>query len=71
MIIDHTAGPHAATCGEPEAGLLVPVDATRLLRSIVIAPDAPPWFEKLVRQSALRYGIRAPVRRSKLAADPI
>jgi hypothetical protein len=71
VIIDHTAGPHAATCGEPEAGLLVPVDATRLLRSIVIAPDAPPWFEKLVRQSALRYGIRAPVRRSKLAADPI
>jgi hypothetical protein len=71
VIIDHTAGAHAATCGEPEAGLLVWVDATRLLRSIVIAPDAPPWFEKLVRQSALRYGFRAPVRRSKLAADPI
>lgn len=71
VIIDHTAVPHAATCGEAEAGLLVPVDAARLLRSIVIAPDAPPWFEKLVRQSALRYGVRAPVRRSKLATDPI
>jgi hypothetical protein len=41
------------------------------VRSIVIAPDAPPWFEKLVRQSALRYGVQAPVRRSKLATDPI
>ena len=71
VIIDHTAVPHAATCGEAEAGLLVPVDAARLLRSIVIAPDAPPWFEKLVRQSALRYGVKAPVRRSKLATDPI
>lgn len=50
---------------------MVRIDATRLLRSIVIAPDAPPWFEKLVRQSALRYGIKAPVRRSKLATDPI
>jgi hypothetical protein len=54
-----------------QTGLVVPIDARGLLRSIVIAPDAPPWFEKLVRQSALRYGIKAPVRRSKLATDPI
>ena len=25
--------------------VVVPIDASRLLRSIVIAPDAPPWFE--------------------------
>jgi hypothetical protein len=37
----------------------------------VIAPDAPRWFERLVRQSALRYGIKAPVRRSRVATDPI
>jgi hypothetical protein len=55
----------------PLAGIVVPIDMARLLRSIVIAPDAPPWFEKLVRQSAQRYGITAPVRRSKLATDPI
>jgi len=70
VIIDRTALAHD-TCIEHEAGIVIPVDATRLLRSIVIAPDAPPWFEKLVRQSALRYGIAAPVRRSRLAADPI
>lgn len=53
------------------SGIVVPIDPSRLLRSIVIAPDAPPWFEQLVRQSARFYGIRAPVRRSKLATDPI
>jgi hypothetical protein len=69
VIIDRTGGgpiPEASHCG-----IVVPIDASSLLRSIVIAPDAPPWFEKLVRQSALRYGIKAPVRRSKLATDPI
>jgi hypothetical protein len=54
-----------------EPGILVLIDAVTPVRSIVIAPDAPPWFEKLVRQSAPRYGIEAPVRRSKLATDPI
>jgi len=69
VIIDRTrAGSGVDPC---QPGILVPIDAGRLLRSIVIAPDAPPWFEKLVRQSAQRYGIRAAVRRSKLATDPI
>jgi len=69
VIIDRTGARHHG--GEQDAGIVIRVDAARLLRSIVIAPDAPPWFEKLVRQSALRYGIKAPVRRSKLATDPI
>jgi hypothetical protein len=75
VIIDRTGqgpaqGP-APRMEQDSAGILLPVDANALLRSIVIAPDAPPWFEKLVRQSALRYGIKTPVRRSKLATDPI
>jgi hypothetical protein len=37
----------------------------------VIAPHAPPWFESPVRQSAQRYGVRVPVRRFRLATDPI
>jgi hypothetical protein len=67
VIIDRTG--HAPAPAAP--GIVVPVAADRLLRSIVIAPDAPPWFEQLVRQSARRYGIRVPVRRSRLATDPI
>lgn len=72
VLIDRTAGVgHQSGTELAETGITLPVDSARLLRSIVIAPDAPPWFEKLVRQSALRYGIVAPVRRSKLALDPI
>jgi hypothetical protein len=69
VIIDRTRD--APPPDLPQPGIVVPVDAGRLLRSIVIAPDAPPWFENLVRQSALRYGIRVAVRRSRLATDPI
>jgi hypothetical protein len=69
VIIDRTRGPAGPDLRQP--GIVVPIDADRLLRSIVISPDAPPWFENLVRQSAQRYGIRVPVRRSKLATDPI
>jgi hypothetical protein len=69
VIIDRTGHDHMPEIAH--TGLVVPIAAARLIRSIVIAPDAPPWFEKLVRQSALRYGVRAPVRRSKLATDPI
>jgi hypothetical protein len=69
VIIDRTCDP--APPGLRQPGIVVPIDAGRLLRSIVIAPDAPPWFENHVRQSAQRYGIRAPVRRSRLATDPI
>lgn len=69
VIIDRTRDAPPPDLGQP--GIVVPIDAGRLLRSIVIAPDAPPWFESLVRQSARRYGIRVPVRRSRLATDPI
>jgi hypothetical protein len=69
VIIDRTG--HALAPALLQTGILVPIDAAALVRSIVIAPDAPPWVEKLVRQSALRYGIEAPVRRSKPATDPI
>lgn len=55
----------------PEPGMAIAVAPSTLLRSIVIAPEAPGWFESLVRQSAERYDIAAPVRRSKLANDPI
>jgi hypothetical protein len=70
VIIDRTGQKHAGVeLAQP--GIVIPIDACKLLRSIVIAPDAPPWFEALVRQSASRYGVKAPVRRSKLATDPI
>ena len=55
----------------PAGGMPIKVDAAALLRSIVIAPEAPAWFEQLIRKTVIRYGLSAPVRRSKLAGDPI
>lgn len=55
----------------PEAGMSVKVNQAELLRSIVVAPEAPDWFETLVRVASIRHGIVAPVRRSKLAIDPV
>ncbi|MFM0640035.1 hypothetical protein PQQ63_25405 [Paraburkholderia metrosideri] len=55
----------------PAGGMSIKVDHNSLLRSIVIAPEAPAWFDQLVRRTAARYGLSAPVRRSKLAAAPI
>lgn len=55
----------------PDGGMAVKVNPQTLLRSIVIAPEAPTWFETLVHEISERYGITAPVRRSKLATDPV
>lgn len=55
----------------PEAGMPVRIDRASLLRSVVIAPEAPAWFEKLIRGSASRYGLSAPIHNSKLTGDPI
>lgn len=54
-----------------EKGMSIRVNHKTLLRSVVVAPESPPWFESLIRKVADRYGITAPVRRSKLASDPV
>lgn len=56
---------------DKETGVLIKVRLERILRSIVVSPSAQPWFIDLVRDVSRRYGITAPVRRSKLAIDPI
>lgn len=52
-------------------GIAVKVKPSTLLRSIVIAPEAPAWFNDLVRKAVKRYNLAAAVRNSKLAGDPI
>ncbi|WP_347249946.1 hypothetical protein, partial [Zoogloea sp.] len=69
VLIDRFAGGFEAAM--PEGGMAVKVNQATLLRSIVIAPEAPVWFETLVREASERYEILAPVRRSKLAFDPV
>jgi hypothetical protein len=54
-----------------ESGMPIKVSLCKLLRSIVVAPEAAPWFLELVRGVTQKYGVKAPVRRSKLASAPL
>ncbi|WP_444984597.1 hypothetical protein [Halomonas mongoliensis] len=56
---------------EPSSGLLVKTPINEVLRSIVISPEAPQWYVQLIEDTVTKYGIRIPVRRSKLAFEPI
>lgn len=54
-----------------ETGMTVSVSLKTLLRSIIVAPEARPWFLHLIEGVVQEYGVDAPVRRSKLALEPI
>lgn len=53
------------------SSMAVPVVLSKLIRSIVIHPEAQGWFESLIRSVVQRYELQVEVRRSKLAFDPI
>lgn len=48
-------------------GLQFSVELDQLIRSVVIAPEAPDWFADLIRDVTNRYALASPVRRSTLA----
>ena len=53
-------------------GLRLPVPSLEVLvRSIVVAPESTPEFYDAVKNLCSRYGLRAPVRRSRLALVPV
>jgi len=58
-------------CDPPEGGIAVDVPLRKLLRSIVVCPESPQWFFNLVNGVVQKYALDTPVRRSKLAFDPI
>ena len=45
-------------------------DLNVLIRSIVVAPEARPWFFDLVKDVTAKYGVTQPVRRSQLSFMP-
>lgn len=67
IIVDRFAEGHV----NDESGLLICAPAKDLVRSIVVSPEAPDWYRKMIEKVANDYGISAPVRRSKLATAPI
>jgi hypothetical protein len=54
---------------KPE-GISLPVALHDLIRSVVVAPEADSWFFDLVSDITERYGVKSPVRRSKLTYLP-
>lgn len=54
-----------------DTGMSIKVNPQTFLGRIVIAPEAPLWFETLVRAVSKHYGISAPVNRSFLAKEPV
>lgn len=54
----------------PEGMQLPIADLNELISSVVVAPDAGDWFLELVKDLGQRYGLKAPVRMSQLAALP-
>lgn len=52
-------------------GIRLPLgQLNEIIRSIVVAPEAAPWFFDLVEDVTRKYGISSPVRRSKLTELP-
>lgn len=56
--------------GNPEELRLPVENLNSLIRSVVVAPEAKPWFFDLVMDVTRKYGVTKPVRRSKLSFMP-
>jgi len=54
-----------------DEGMYVNVSINQILRSIVISPEAPPWFKDLINGVVGKYKISAPIRKSRLENKPI
>jgi hypothetical protein len=53
-----------------EKGMYLDINLNKLLRSIVLAPDAPDWYHELIINVTKKYDINAPIRQSKLSFGP-
>lgn len=54
-----------------EFGAAVSMDIARIATQIYVSPAAPLWFENVVRDSCIQYGLHSPVKRSDLESDPL
>lgn len=52
-------------------GVKIPVNLALLVQHVYVAPLAPPWFLDVVRNTATKYGLDAPITQSDLYADPV
>ena len=54
-----------------DAGILVPVDLNLLIESVFVAPNAEPWFRKIVESVSDKYDLSIQPRQSRLGEDPL
>ena len=52
-------------------GLLIDVNLQTLIENIYVAPTCEPWFVDLVKNIAIKYGIKMGIQHSDLARDPV
>jgi hypothetical protein len=52
-------------------GIPVPVDLNLLIESVFVAPNAEPWFHKVVDSVSVKYGLSIQPRQSRLGEDPL
>lgn len=52
-------------------GELVPVDMNLLIKTVYLAPGSPEWFVDIVQDVISRYGLKKPVKSSKIDEDPV
>ena len=55
---------------ELQVGRYCEVDLSMLIKRVVVSPLAPVWLSELVKSVAVKYGLKAPVIVSELAAPP-
>ena len=51
--------------------VLLNIDVGKFLTGVIISPQAPDWFDSLVRKIMYRYDFDVEVKKSKLSSDPI
>jgi hypothetical protein len=54
-----------------DTGILVPVDLDLLIESVFVAPNAEPWFRKVVDSVSAKYGLSIQPRQSRLGEGPL
>ena len=54
-----------------DAGLSVPVNLSQLVDQVLVAPQAPEWYAKLVTRVAKQYGLDVLPTQSELDATPL
>ncbi len=53
-----------------DVGNYYEIDLSRLIKKVIVSPYAPDWLLELIKSVAVRYNLKAPVVKSKLADLP-